>query len=208
MARYTGPTCRRCRHQNQKLMLKGERCASPKCAMERRKMAGGRFRGRPRKMSEYGIRLLEKQKVKDMYGVLERQMRRYFRKAQENPGQTGELFLRMLETRFDNVVYRAGLAESLRQARQLVRHGHFTVNGRKVNIPSYSMKPGDVIAWKESKQKLFPYQSAMQNLANKQIPAWLSVDAASLTVKVLAMPSREDISSNINERLIIEFYSK
>jgi len=159
-------------------------------------------------MSEYGIRLLEKQKVKDMYGVLERQMRRYFRKAQENPGQTGLLLLRMLETRFDNVVYRAGLAESLRQARQLVRHGHFTVNGRKVNIPSYSVKPGDVIAWKESKQKLFPYQSALQNLPNKQIPAWLSVDPATLTVKVLAMPSREDISSNINERLIIEFYSK
>ncbi|MBM3132430.1 MAG: 30S ribosomal protein S4 [Chloroflexi bacterium] len=209
MARYTGPGCRRCRHQNQKLMLKGERCASPKCALERKKVgAGGRTRGRPRKLSEYGVRLLEKQKVKDMYGMLERQMQRYFQIAQEHPGRTGEEFLRILETRLDNVVLRAGFADSLRQARQLVRHGHFTVNGRKLNVPSYLVKSGDVIAWKENKQKLFPCQNATQNVANRQVPAWLSVDRATVTAKVLTMPSREDIGSTINERLIIEFYSK
>lgn len=212
MARYTGPVCRLCRRQNEKLMLKGERCLSPKCALERKKLAAGprgpRSRGRPRKMSEYGVRLLEKQKAKHTYGILERQMRRYFAAAEGMPGLSGENLLKLLETRMDNVVYRAGLADSLRQARQQVRHGHFLLNGRVTNIPSCQVKPGDVISWKPSKQKLFPYESAAQNLANRQIPAWLSVDDQNLAVKVLSVPTREDIGPSINERLIVEFYSK
>ncbi|MBT4511596.1 MAG: 30S ribosomal protein S4 [Chloroflexi bacterium] len=213
MARYTGPVCRLCRRTSEKLMLKGERCLTPKCAVERQlsSMAGknrNRRRGRPKKKSEYGIRLMEKQKTKNTYGILERQLRIYFRKAGKTPGLSGENLLRMLETRLDNVVYRLGFADSLRQARQLVRHGHFTLNGRKTDIPSCAVKPGDVIAWKENKAKLFPYQYAAQNIAGKQIPGWLSVDSSTLTAKVLAQPTREDIGGTINERLIVEYYSK
>lgn len=214
MARYTGPVCRLCRRNDEKLMLKGERCLSPKCAVEKKNLAAmGKFKRRgkgrrPKKKSEYGIRLMEKQKAKNTYGVLERQMRNYFVKAGRQPGLAGENLLRMLETRLDNVVYRFGFADSLRQARQLVMHGHFTLNGRKTDIPSCAVSPGDVIAWKTGKEKLFPYQSAAQNLSNKEIPGWLSVDAETLSGKVLTQPSREDISGTINERLIVELYSK
>lgn len=210
MARYTGPVCRLCKRQDEKLLLKGERCLSPKCAFERKQEANSktRRRSRPKKLSEYGIRLREKQKTKHIYGVLERQIRKYFYEADRLPGLTGENLLTILETRLDNTVYRAGLTDSLRQARQLVRHGFFTLNGRKTDIPSCRVKPGDVIAWKEGKEKLFPYEKAAQDIGNKQIPSWLSVDEKNLSVKVLTQPSRESMGTTINERLIVEYYSK
>ena len=209
MARYRGPACRLCRRQGEKLMLKGDRCFTPKCAMERRQgPPGHRRRMRGRKMSEYGIRLMEKQKAKHVYGVLERQMRKHFEEADRVPGLTGETLLRILETRMDNVVYRLGFADSRRQARQLVRHGHFTLNGRKTDIPSCVVKPGDIINWKAGKEKLFPYQAAAQNVGAKQIPGWLSVDQTSLEAKILAYPTKEDIGATINERLIVEYYSR
>jgi len=209
MARYTGPVCRLCRRQEEKLMLKGERCLSSKCAFERKHEQGPkRRRARPKKLSEYGIRLREKQKAKHIYGILERQMRKYFTEAERAPGLSGETLLQILETRMDNTVYRAGLADSLRQARQLVRHGLFKLNGRKTDIPSCRVKPGDVIEWKDGHEKLFPFQKAEQDISSKQIPAWLSVDPKKLSVKVLSLPSREDVGSTINERLIVEYYSK
>ena len=163
---------------------------------------------RPRKMSEYGIRLIEKQKAKHIYGILERQMHRHFEEADRVPGRTGEMLLQILEMRLDNVVYRLGFADSRQHARQLVRHGHFTLNGRKTDIPSCQVKPGDTIAWKDNKQKLFPYQAAEQNVGAKQIPGWLSVDEKTLEAKILAQPSKEDIGVTINERLIVEYYSR
>jgi small subunit ribosomal protein S4 len=209
MARYSGAACRLCRRQSEKLMLKGERCSGPKCALERRQNPPGhRKRTRPRKMSEYGIRLIEKQKAKSIYGIMERQMRRHFAQAARDPGRTGERMLQILELRLDNVVYRAGFADSRPQARQLVRHGHFTLNGRKTDIPSCLVKPGDIIAWKASKEKLVPYQAAMQNIGSKHIPGWLSVDNKTLVAKVLTEPSKEDIGATINERLIVEYYSR
>ena len=209
MAHYTGPACRLCRRQGAKLMLKGERCLTPKCAMERRQSPPGhRRRMRPRKMSEYGIRLMEKQKAKHIYGILERQMRRHVAEAERLPGLTGENILQILEMRLDNTVYRLGFAESRRQARQLVRHGHFTLNDRKTDIPSCLVRPGDIIAWKENKTKLFPYESAMQNVASAEIPGWLSVDEKTLVGKVLTKPSKEHIGVTINERLIVEYYSR
>ncbi|MCL0078365.1 30S ribosomal protein S4 [Dehalococcoidia bacterium] len=209
MARYTGPVCRLCRRQGEKLMLKGERCASPKCALERKYNAPGYGqRSRPRKMSEYGIRLKEKQKAKNIYGILERQFRKHFAEAERIPGLAGENLLRILEMRLDSVVYRLGFADSRRQARQLVRHGHFTLNGRKTDIPSCLVKPGDVIAWMTSKQGLIPYQAALQDIGSRHIPGWLSVDDKSLTAKVLTLPSREEIGITINERLIVEYYSR
>ncbi|MBT9163431.1 MAG: 30S ribosomal protein S4 [Chloroflexi bacterium] len=209
MARYTGPVCRLCRRQGEKLMLKGERCATPKCVLERKqKPSRQRQRSRPKKMSEYGIRLMEKQKAKHIYGILERQLSRHFAEAERVPGLAGENLLRILEMRLDNVVYRLGFAESRRQARQLVRHGHLTLNGRKTDIPSCMVKPGDVIAWMTSKQALIPYQAALQDIGSRHIPGWLSVDDKSLTAKVLTLPSREDIGVTINERLIVEYYSR
>ncbi len=212
MARYRGPVCRLCRRQDEKLMLKGERCLSAKCAIERKQQEANskkrRRTRRPKKMSEYGIRLKEKQKAKHIYGILERQLRKCYAEAERTPGLSGENLLLMLETRLDNTVFRAGLADSLRQARQLVRHGHFALNERKTDIPSCRVRPGDVITWKESKEKLFPHEKAIQDIASKQIPPWLSVDTKTLAVKVLTQPSREDIGTTINERLIVEYYSK
>lgn len=209
MAHYTGPACRLCRRQGAKLMLKGDRCSTPKCAMERRASPPGhRRRMRPRKMSEYGIRLMEKQKAKHIYGILERQMRRHFEMADKVTGRTGEALLQILEMRLDNVVYRMGFAASRRQARQLVRHGHFTLNDRKTDIPSCLVKPGDIVAWKENKVKLFPYESAAQNVTAVEIPGWLSVDEKTMTGKILSKPSKEDIGDIINERLIVEYYSR
>ena len=208
MARYTGSVCRQCRRENMKLFLKGDRCHTDKCAVERRNYAPGQHGQGRIKVSDYGTQLREKQRVKRTYGLLEKQFRLYFEKAENATGITGENLLRMLEMRLDNVIYRLGFADSLRQARQLVRHGHFSINERKTDIPSCAVKPGDMIAWKAGKEKLFPYQSAAQNLSSKQIPGWLSVDATNLTAKVLTQPSREDIGGTINERLIVEFYSK
>lgn len=208
MARYTGPSCRLCRREGMKLYLKGERCYTDKCAIVRRNYAPGQHGQVRRKLSEYGIQLREKQKARRIYGVLERQFRNYFELAERQPGATGENLLRLLERRLDNVVYRMGFASSRNEARQLVSHGHFTVNGRKVNIPSYLVKVGDVIAVKESSKEKPKFKDLAEMAAHRTPPAWLSVDAENMTGKVLAYPAREDIDVPISEHLIVELYSK
>jgi len=207
MARYIGPVCRLCRRQDEKLMLKGEKCLTPKCPLERRHVPPGEHH-RPRKLSEYGIRLKEKQKARRIYGVLERQFRRHFAEAGRRPGSTGENLLKILETRLDNAVYRLGFADSRSQARQLVRHGHFTVNGHKVNIPSYLVKPGDAIAWREKSKQLVHYEKAAQEVGSRSTPSWLSLDPETLIGRVLTEPSRNEIDSIIDEHLIVEYYSR
>jgi len=208
VARYTGPVCRLCRRAGEKLMLKGMRCLTPKCALERRHLALGPRRGGRRRPSEYALRLREKQKVRRMYGMLERSFRRCFAQAQRSPGLSGENLLRLLEMRLDNVVYRLGFADSRRQARQLVRHRHFVINGVRTDIPSYQMKVGDTIGWRESSTKLEPYKRVAEEIESKVIPGWLKLDPATLTGKVVSAPAREDIDATINERLIVEYYSR
>jgi small subunit ribosomal protein S4 len=208
MGRYTGPVCKICRREGLKLFLKGDRCFTPKCAVERRPYPPGQHQQRRRKMSDYGLQLREKQKLKFIYGILERQFRRHFEEAARRPGPTGENLLTILESRLDNVVYRMGFADSRRQARQLVRHGHFEVNGRKVDIPSYQVEPGTVIAVRERSRNLEHFQVAMQELSRKQIPSWVSVDPTTMTGRVLRLPSRDEIDTTINEQLIVEFYSR
>jgi small subunit ribosomal protein S4 len=208
MARYTGPVCRICRRQGEKLMLKGARCFSPKCSVERRHTPPGQHGVSRRRVSEYSLQLREKQKARFIYGVLERQFRRYFAEAERRPGLSGENLLQILETRLDNVCYRLGFAESRNQARQLVQHGHITVNGRRTYIPSYQIKPGDTISWEERSSKLVPYQAAAQDIESKLIPSWLSLDRDTLSARILALPSRSEIESTIDERLIVEFYSR
>ncbi len=208
MARYTGPACRICRRQGDKLMLKGERCFTPKCPVEKRHTPPGQHTSTRRKVSEYSLQLREKQKVRFAYGILERQFKRHFAEAERRPGLTGENLLQILEMRLDNVVYRLGFAESRRQARQVVQHGHITVNGRKAAIPSYQVKAGNVIAWKESSSKLALYQVVAKDIESKTIPGWLSLDREKLEGRVVAVPSRSDIESTIDERLIVAFYSR
>lgn len=207
MARYTGPSCRLCRREGQKLFLKGERCYSDKCAMNRRAKAPGQHgEGRRNKPSNYGIQLREKQKVKRYYGLLENQFKRYFDKAEKQSGITGENFLRILETRLDNTVFRMGMAASRKEARQLVTHGHFTINGKKATIPSIMVKIGDTIVVKE-KSKTSP---KFKQIAEKSVsvPSWLSVDPEKMEGKVVAMPAREDIDIPVEEHLIVELYSR
>lgn len=207
MARYTGPSCRLCRREGQKLFLKGERCYTDKCAMNRRAKAPGQHgEGRRNKPSNYGIQLREKQKVKRYYGLLENQFKRHFEMAEKQAGITGENFLKILETRLDNVVYRMGLASSRKEARQLVRHGHFVLNGHKANIPSMAVSVGDVVAVKERSRSSAKFKA----LAEKSVtvPGWLSVDMEKLEGKVVAAPVREDIDIPIEEHLIVELYSK
>jgi small subunit ribosomal protein S4 len=208
MARYIGPVCRLCRRHDEKLMLKGERCLTPKCPLERRHAPPGEQHRRPRKVSEYGIRLREKQKARRIYGVLESQFRRHFAEAWRRPGSTGENLLKILETRLDNAVYRLGFADSRNQARQLVRHGHLTVNGRKVNIPSYLVKPGDAIAWREKSKQLVHYDKAAQEVGSRSVPSWMSLDPETLIGRVLTEPNRNEIDSIIDEHLIVEYYSR
>lgn len=212
MARYTGPVCRLCRREGQKLFLKGERCTSPKCALERRDYPPGqhgqiaRFRrGQP---TDYFRQLREKQKVKRVYGILERQFRRYFREALRTPGLTGENLLILLERRLDNVVYRLGFADSRAQARQLVQHGHFTVNGRRVTVPSYLVRPGDRVAVREGSRRRPYFQERAEMLDEMRVPDWLSLDAADLSARVLGMPRREHVDIPINEQLVVEYYSR
>lgn len=208
MARYTGSVCKLCRRHGEKLFLKGERCYTPKCPMERRRGAPGHSPySRPRKISEHGLRLLEKQKARRIYGILERQFRRYFEMAERLPGLTGENLLQILEKRLDNVIYRLGFAESRPQARQLVRHGHFKVNGRRVDIPSFLVEPGNIITWKEGREDFFPYQNAAQRVKEVKVPSWLSLDQEKLVAKVLSEPAREDIGFTIDEKLIVEYYA-
>ena len=208
MARYTGASCRLCRREGEKLFLKGERCYTNKCAVARRGYAPGQHGQSRKKLSEYGIQLREKQKARRYYGVLEGQFRKYFEMAVRRKGVTGENLLQILELRLDNVVYRLGLATSRPEARQLVRHGHFTVNGSRVNIPSYITKLGDTIAVAEKSKSSPKIKSVLDITAGKVIPKWLEVDTENLTGKIVALPSREDIDLPLKENLIVELYSK
>jgi small subunit ribosomal protein S4 len=209
MARYIGPVCRLCRREGMKLFLKGERCYTDKCAIEKRNVAPGQHgRARKAKLVGYGVQLREKQKVKRTYGVLENQFRRYFEAADRTKGITGELLLQMLERRLDNVVYRLGFATSRPQARQLVRHGHFTVNGKKVDIPSYSVRMGDVVAVRASSGENPTIQHAAEEVKGRGIPEWLSLEPAGLSGRVAALPTREQINLPVQEQLIVELYSK
>ena len=208
MARYTGPACRVCRRQGDKLMLKGAKCFTPKCPVEKRHTPPGQHTSARRKVSEYSLQLKEKQRVRYIYGVLERQFRKHFAEAERRPGLTGENFLRILEMRLDNVAYRLGFADSRRQARQLVLHGHITVNGRVASVPSYQVKVGAVVSWKEGSSELALYQAVVKDIGSKTIPSWLNLDRETISGRVLAVPSRSDIESTIDERLIVAFYSK
>jgi small subunit ribosomal protein S4 len=209
MARYTGPVCRLCRREGMKLFLKGERCYSEKCAIEKRNFAPGQHgKTRKAKLAGYGIQLREKQKVKRIYGVLEDQFRQYFEQAERMRGITGETLLQLLERRLDNVTYRLGLATSRPQARQLVRHGHLTVNGRKVNIPSFSVKPGDIVALRTTSQKSAAVLHALEEVKGRGVPEWLSFDPNAFTGKISSIPSREQINLPVQEQLIVELYSK
>ena len=208
MARYTEAVCRMCRREGQKLFLKGDRCYTQKCAMECRAYAPGMHGQNRSKTSEYGTQLREKQKAKRYYGLLERQFSNYFELAERRPGQTGENLLSILESRLDNVVYRLGFAMSRAEARQLVSHGHFTVNGRKVNIPSYLVKPGMIITLKDSSKSLEKIKANVEANAFRQPPKWLDYDANNMIAKVTSVPAREDIDLPIEEHLIVELYSK
>lgn len=208
MARYTGPVCRLCRRQGEKLMLKGSRCTTRKCAMERRNLPPGQQRPRRRKVSDRGLQLKEKQRARQSYGLLERQFRRHFAEAERRPGITGENLLQILEMRLDNVVYRLGFADSRSQARQIVRHGHITLNGRKTDIPSCVVKPEDVIAWREASTDTEYYKMVAQQIQDKIVPDWLSLDRESLRGQVLAPPSRSDIDLRLDEKAIVEYYSR
>ena len=209
MARYNGPVCRLCRREGMKLFLKGERCYTEKCAIEKRNFAPGQHgKTRKSKLAGYGVQLREKQKVKRTYGVLENQFRRYFESADRQKGITGELLLQSLERRLDNVVYRLGFATSRSQARQLVRHGHFTVNGRKVDIPSYAVRAGDVVAVRASSGQNPTIQHAMEEVKGRGIPEWLMLDTAGLGGRVSQLPNRQQINLPVQEQLIVELYSK
>ena len=210
MANYIGSVCRQCRREGLKLYLKGDRCYSDKCAFSRRGYAPGQQgqkQGR-KKTSEYGIQLREKQKMRRIYGVLERQFRNYFEKADRQKGITGENLLVLLERRFDNVVFRMGLAASRTQARQLVLHGHFDVNGSRVDIPSYLVRSGDTVSVREKSKESPLLQSIAQGLAQKTIPAWMELSVKEMSGKVVRYPSREEIDAPIQEHLIVELYSR
>ena len=209
MARYTGPVCRMCRREGTKLYLKGERCLTDKCPVTRRGTVPGQHgAAQSRKQKEYWMQLREKQKAKRYYGVLEKQFATYFEIADKKEGQTGENLLCLLERRFDNIVYRMGLAESRKEARQLVTHGHFTINGKKANIPSILVKPGDVVAVKEGSRGTEKFKTMIENTASRAVPAWLEADKENFTAKVISMPTREGIDFEIEEHLIVELYSK
>jgi small subunit ribosomal protein S4 len=208
VARYTGPDCKLCRRERQKLYLKGTRCESPKCAIERRPYPPGEH-GRARiKESEYLTQLREKQKARRIYGVLEQQFRGYYQAAAGQEGITGENLLRLLETRLDNAVYRAGFATSRDQARQLVRHRHFQVNGRTVSIPSYRVRPGDAVEVRERSRNVLPIQEAVQLSESRVIPPWLDVDTSGLRIAITDLPTRHMIDTPVQEQLIVELYSK
>ena len=210
MARYTGPSCRLCRREGCKLYLKGDKCASDKCPFSRRQQAPGQHganvsRRRPK---EYSLQLREKQKAKRYYGILEKQFKNYFEKADRQPGQTGENLLVMIERRMDNVVYRMGMANSRKEARQLVTHGHFVINGKRVDIPSYQVKPGEVVAISENSRKKPVFAELTgENAPIALVPGWIE-KTDDYTGKIVAMPTREDIDYPVEEHLIVELYSK
>ena len=208
MARYTGPVCRLCRREGTKLFLKGERCMTGKCALDRRSTAPGQHGAANKKVREYGMQLREKQKTKRYYGVLEKPFANYYAEAERKSGMTGENLLILLERRLDNTVYRMGMANSRKEARQLVLHGHFTLNGKKVTIPSISVKVGDVIAVKEASRDIAVIKALIEGAASKLTPKWLEVNKENATAKVVALPARDDIDFDFNEQLIVELYSK
>jgi len=209
MANYSGPVCRLCRREDMKLFLKGDRCYTDKCGYERRAYAPGQHgQARRRKISNYGSQLREKQKVKRIYGLAERQFRGYYHKAIRMKGVAGENLLQLLERRLDNVIYRLGLATSRPQARQLVRHGHFLVNGRKVDIPSYSVRVGEVLTVRQTSKEAPAILHAIEEVKGRGIPEWLAFDAAGLSGRVVSLPTREQINLPVQEQLIVELYSK
>lgn len=208
MARYTGAVCKLCRREGKKLFLKGDRCYSGKCALDRRAYAPGQHGQSRKKSSEYGLQLRTKQTARRYYGVNESQFRKYFVMAEKQPGMTGENLLRICESRLDNIVYLLGWASSRAEARQLVNHGHFTVNGRKVNIPSYLCKPGESLAIKKNSLDSEKFKAVLEANASRPIPAWLELDAENNTAKVVALPEREQILAPVEEHYIVELYSK
>jgi small subunit ribosomal protein S4 len=208
MARYTASVCRLCRREGAKLYLKGTRCYTKKCSFERRPSPPGQHAVRRRKVGEYGLQLREKQKVRRVYGVLERQFRNYYRVASTQSGVTGEALLRSLELRLDNVVFRMGFASSRAQARQLVGHRHFAVNGVPTNIPSFQLKPGDTVEVRESRRSREPFKTAKETLKNHQAPDWLSIDAAKLAGTITDVPRRDQMPLDLNEQLVVEYYSR
>jgi len=208
VARYIGSVCRLCRREGAKLFLKGSRCYTKKCAFERRPTPPGQHGVRRRKVGEYGLQLREKQKVRRVYAVHERQFKNYFDAADARPGMTGENLLRMLELRLDNVVFRMGFASSRAQARQLVAHGHFSVNGKPTNIPSFQVKTGDRIEVRGSRAAREPFKTAKETLRSHQGPEWLTVDAAKLAGTIAELPRRDQMPLDLNEQLVVEYYSR
>ncbi len=208
MARYIESACRLCRRENMKLYLKGDRCYSDKCAFERRGYPPGQHGQGRAKFSSYGVQLREKQKVKRMYGLLEKQFRNFFAKAERKKGITGTNLLIFLERRLDNMIYRLGFANSRNEARQLVLHSHFSVNGHKVNIPSYLVDVGDVIELREKSRKVAKIGESLEAVARRSVPAWLELDKENYRGRIVALPSREDLTMPIREQLIVELYSK
>ena len=212
MARHTGPVCKLCRREGEKLFLKGSRCLTPKCAIERRPYPPGQHgrdsqfrRGRA---SDYLLQLREKQKMRRIYGVYERQFSNYFRKAERRSGLTGTNLLTLLESRLDNVVYRLGFAESRAQARQLVQHGHIMVNGRKTGVPSALVKAGDLVSIRPESNRNNYFKALRQELDDRRVPRWLHLDAKNMSANVIQLPSREDIDVSLNEQLVVEYYSR
>ena len=209
MARYTGAVCRQCRREGQKLFLKGDRCYSDKCAIDRRPFAPGQHgQARNKKLSEYGLQLREKQKARYAYGVLEKQFRRYYEEADRLPGKTGEALLQILETRLDNVIYRAGFASTRRQARQMVSHGHFLVNGKRVTIPSFRVSPLDIVDVAPKSLNLTPFIIARETWGEREVPGWLTVKPNRMRILVHQLPTREQITIDVNEQAVVELYSK
>ena len=208
MGRYTGPSCRLCRRAGEKLFLKGDRCFTPRCAIEKRRNPPGNVSRRRRRPSDYGVHLLEKQKAKYIYGVLETQFRRYMTDAFNTPGITGLNLLRTLERRLDNVIFLLGFADSRKQARQMVMHGHFKINGVKTDIPSYLVREGNQIAWKESDKATDYFKYRTDGLPKKPVPAWLMLDTTEMSGQVVSLPADEDLKQTIDSRLIVEFYSR
>ena len=209
MARYIGPVCRQCRRIGEKLMLKGERCSSPKCPLEKRSARPKeRSRTRRRRVSDRALQLKEKQKVRFSYGVLERQFRRFFAVAKKAPGVTGENMLVLLERRLDNVVYSLGFASSRAQARQVVRHGHIRVNGRKVDIPSYLVKAGDAISWREGSVRTVYYKRLAEEIKGRAVPGWLNLNEQRMMGSVGALPGKDDIDPRFDGKAIVEYYSR
>ena len=208
MARYTGPACKLCRREGKKLFLKGDRCYTGKCALERRSYAPGQHGQNRKKTSEYGLQLRAKQSARRYYGVSEGQFHKYFLMAERKEGVTGTNLLQLCESRLDNIVYTAGFASSRAQARQLVNHAHFTVNGNKGDIPSYLVKPGDVIAVKDTSKSTDEFKNLVEANASRPAAKWLDVNADAMSAKVVALPEREEIATPVEEHLIVEFYSK